>query len=112
MATVQELRYLCLLAAASGLAQTKSGRSHNPGRVHRNSMRCVLYMVLAFSLRRGHKGRRNLRTAPANPNAPQSSRLRYSSYLGTAFRARLRSTVVHFRPNLPHKRGCLAITYM
>jgi hypothetical protein len=77
-----------------------------------HGIRCVLYMLVAFSLRRGNLGRRNLRTPPANPNSPHSSRLRFSGYNGAAFRSNMRKRLSSLSIALPHKRGCLAITYM
>jgi len=78
-----------------------------------HGVRCVLYMLLAFSLRRRNLGRRDLRIAPANPNTPHSSRLRFSGYNGAAaFHARMRKRLASLFPSLPLKRGRLAITYM
>jgi hypothetical protein len=111
MLTEQELRQLCLLAAAGGLAGNNSVEGFNPRRVH-TTMRCVLYMLVAFSLRRRNLGRRNLRTGTDNPNSPNSSRLRYSAYGAATFRSKIRSRLSSVRPALLHKQGCLAITYM
>src|SRR5438067_7896319 len=111
MAGAEELRHLCLLAAANGLAQDSHKRANSSRRV-RYSMRCVLYMLVAFSLRRRNLARRDLRTPPSNPNVPNSSRLRFSGYIAAAFRAKMRSRLASFPSVLPHKQGCLAITYM
>src|SRR5438477_5945761 len=112
MEETQDLRRLCLLAAASHLASQASTDKPDARQVQQ-TMRCVLYMLVAFSLRRRNLGRRDLRTAPANPNSPNSSRLRFSGYNGAAaFRARMRKRLASLFITLPHKRGCLAITYM
>ena len=110
MRRAYDLRYLCLLAAASGFADSKLNRGRKL-RPFSASMRCVIYMLIAFSLRRRNIGRRNLRAAPQNPNTPNSSRLRYE-FAALAFRRRLRSTFNPFFSSLPHKLGALAITYM
>src|SRR5438270_11663671 len=90
MADTLELRRVCLLAAASNLAQ-HANRGKPDSRRMQYGMRCVLYMLVAFSLRRRNLGRRDLRIAPANPNSPNSSRLRFSGYNGAAaFRSRMR----------------------
>src|ERR1041385_4034209 len=89
MVTVQELRHLCLLAAATGLARHKTfGDPH--ARSVQHSMKCAAYMLLAFSLRRRNLARRDLRTAADNPNSPNSSRLRYSAYNAAVFRSKMR----------------------
>ena len=69
-------------------------------------------MLVAFSLRRRNLGRRNLRTAPANPNSPDSARLRFCAYIGTVFRSKMRARLSTLHFTLPHRRGCWAITYM
>src|SRR5262245_59431321 len=111
MLTAPELRQLCLLAAAGGFARNKPVVGYGPRRIH-TSIRCVIYMVVAFSLRRRNLGRRNLRVGTDNPNSPNSSRLRFSSYSAAAFRSKLRARLSSLRPALLHKQGCLAITYM
>jgi hypothetical protein len=112
MEGTQDLRRLCLLAAASNLAS--QANKNKPGAKQlQQSTRFVLYMLVAFSLRRSNLGRRDLRPAPANPNPPNSSRLRFSGYnRAAAFRARMRKRLASLPIPLPHKRGCLAITYM
>jgi len=111
MLTSQDLRQLCLLAAASGLAKNKPFGDYGPRRMH-TSMKCVVYMLVAFSMRRRNVGRRNLRVGTDNPNSPQSSRLRYFGYSAAAFRSKMRARLSSVRPALLHKQGCLAITYM
>ena len=112
MEGTQDLRRLCLLAAASNLAY-QANRNKPGARQLQQSTHFVLYMVVAFSLRRRNLGRRDLRTAPANPNSPNSSRLRFSGYnSAAAFRAKMRKRLASLPIALPHKRGCLAITYM
>ena len=111
MESTHELRYLCLLAAASGLAYNRIDRVSSPRRMQA-SLRCVLYMVVAISMRRRNVGRRNLRTAPDNPNTPNSSRLRFVSYSASAFRCRMRIAFTRaIFPSLD-KRGAPSITYM
>src|SRR5436853_149333 len=97
MEETQDLRRLCLLAAASHLA-SQASTDKPDARQLQQTTRCVLYMLVAFSLRRRNLGRRDLRTTPANPYGrgvprpyPNSSRLRFSGYNGAAaFRARMR----------------------
>ena len=84
---------------------------YGPRRVHAN-IRCVIFMLVAFSLRRRNLGRRNLRVGTDNPNSPNSSRLRYSASDATTFRSKMRARLSSVRPALLHKQGCLAITYM
>src|SRR5437868_6261394 len=112
MAEAQELQRICLLGAASSMAK-QANRNNTGTRRLQHSARCVLYILIAFSLRRRNLGRRDLRTSPDNPNSPNSSRLRFSGYNGAAaFRARMRKRLASLSIALPHKRGCLAITYM
>jgi hypothetical protein len=118
MDETQDLRRLCLLAAAGNLAYQANIDKAGVQDVQQ-SMRCVLYMLVAFSLRRRNLGRRDLRTDPANPNrrgVPRSytnpSRLRFSVPNWAAFRARMRKRLASLFIALPHKRGCPAITYM
>ncbi len=112
MLTVQELRQICLLAAAGGLVRrNRAGQGRSLRKTH-HSMRCVLYMLVAFSLRRRNLGRRDLRSVTENPNSPNSARLRFSNCGATAFRSRMRARLSSIHPILFHKQGCLAITYM
>jgi len=112
MGETQDLRRICLLAAASSLAQHNKGNNPSSRRIQ-YEVRCVVYMLVAFSLRRRNLGRRDLRTPTANPNSPNSSRLRFSGNTGAAaFRARMRKRLASLFISLPHKRGCLAIDYM
>lgn len=60
MATVVELRHLCLLMAAGGMVYGKRG-AMLPA-----SVRCALYMIVAFALRRGKLGRDLLRGTPSH----------------------------------------------
>ncbi|MDQ5823662.1 MAG: hypothetical protein M3441_05535 [Chloroflexota bacterium] len=60
MATVVELRHLCLLLAAGGMVYGKRG-AMLPA-----SVRCALYMIVAFALRRGKLGRDLLRGTPSH----------------------------------------------
>src|SRR6266511_3011544 len=96
MEETRDLRRLCLLAAASNLASQANRDQADPREVQQ-SMRCVLYMLVAFSLRRRNLGRRDLRTPPANPYGrgrprpyANPSRLRFSGPERAAFRARMR----------------------
>ena len=75
-------------------------------------MRCVIYMLVAFSLRRRNVGRRNLRVVNDNPNTPNSSRLRFGAYIAATFRSKMRARLWSIGPAIPHRQGCLAITYM
>ena len=112
MVTAQELRNLCLLAAASSLAKTKPDVCGLKPMYY--GIRCALYMLVAFSLSRQNLGRRALRPSPANPNPPRSASLRFGPYRAAAFRARIRARLSSFSPSflaLPHKGGCLAILY-
>lgn len=58
MATPAELRHLCLLLAAGGMVYRKRGA------VLPTSVRCALYLLIAFALRRGNRGRDLLRGQP------------------------------------------------
>ncbi len=60
MATAVELRHLCLFLAAGGMVYGKR-RAMLPA-----SVRCALYMVVAFALRRGNLGRDVLRGTPSH----------------------------------------------
>ena len=111
MVTDQELRHLCLLAAASGLV--KYPMTDGPSaRAVQHSTKCAMYMVLAFSLRRRNLARRDLRTAPDNPNTPNSSRLRFGAYNAAAFRSQIRKHLSIASSTIPHRQGCFSITYM
>lgn len=66
MATPAELQHLCLFLAAGGMAYGKRG-SRLPA-----SVRCALYMLVAFSLRRGNLGRDLLR-GNSTQSRPRSS---------------------------------------
>lgn len=55
-----ELRHLCLLLAAGGMVYGKRG-AMLPA-----SVRCALYMIVAFALRRGKLGRDSLRGTPSH----------------------------------------------
>ena len=83
----------------------------NGTRQVKSSMRCVLYMVLALSLRRRNLARRALRTGTSNPNTPRSSRLRYGHTEVRAVRSRMRSRLSSLIQILPFRRAW-SITYM
>jgi hypothetical protein len=78
----------------------------------RHSMRCVLYMLAAFALRRRNVGRRNLRTSPANPNRPNSARLRFGSYTAAAFRATIRARLASASSALLDSWACPSIAHI
>ncbi len=63
MATPVELRHLCLLLAAGGMVYRKGG-AMLPA-----SVRCALYMLVAFALRRGNLGRELLRGTPSHSHS-------------------------------------------
>ncbi|HUP28110.1 MAG TPA: hypothetical protein VM409_06715 [Chloroflexia bacterium] len=60
------------MLVAAGELVYKTGRTSVSARPYACSMRCVLYMLLAFSLRRRNLGRRNLRSGSNWPTAPQA----------------------------------------
>jgi hypothetical protein len=84
MLSDQQLRELCLLAAAGGLAQTRKMRGFNPFRLQR-TLRCVLYLLVAFSLRRQNPCRRDARSAPDNPNPSTATALKRASRAGVFY---------------------------
>ncbi len=61
MATTVELQHLCLMVAAGGMVYGKRGAMLPP------SVRCALYMLVAFALRRGNIGRDLMRGTPSHP---------------------------------------------
>jgi hypothetical protein len=69
MATPVELRHLCLLLSAGSMVYHKRGATLPA------AMRCALYLLLAFALRRGNLGRDLLRGATSHshhyPAAPR-----------------------------------------
>jgi hypothetical protein len=67
MATPAELRHLCLLLAAGGTLYPKRGV------MLPSSVRCALYLLVAFALRRGNRGRDLLRgTTPRTQTFPST----------------------------------------
>jgi len=92
------------------MAHQTSGQTRGT-RQMKSSMRCVLYMLLAFSLRRRNLARRALRTGTSNPNTPRSSRLRYGHTEVRAFRSRMRARLSSLIQILPFRRAW-SITYM
>ncbi len=73
-------------------------------------MRFVLYMLVAFAVRRRGLTRRDLRQGTGNSDAARPSRLR-SGALNTSLRMRLQSRLATLLTPLPPKRGCLSIAY-
>lgn len=61
-----ELRHLCLLVAAGGMAHRKRG-ARLP-----SSVRVALYMLVAFAMRRGNRGRALLRGTPSRSHGYSS----------------------------------------
>lgn len=112
MVTVDELRELCLFATAGHLAYSPSKYGAFSSRQVRNNMRCVLYLLVAFSLRRQKLGRRNLRPAPNNPNSENSPRLRSAAFASRTFRSKMSALMASLSLAFPHTRGYRSITYM
>jgi hypothetical protein len=81
MATPVELRHLCLLLSAGSMVYRKRGATLPAG------VRCALYLLLAFALRRGNLGRDLLRgtTYPSHnyPTTPTALTRRTSHLLIT-----------------------------
>jgi len=73
-------------------------------------MRLVLYMLVAFAMRKRGLTRRDLRPGAANPSPVPSSRIRFGAS-NIAFRMRMQARLATLLAPLPHKRGCLAIAY-
>ncbi|HEY0072370.1 MAG TPA: hypothetical protein VGE04_20615 [Chloroflexia bacterium] len=68
MATPAELRHLCLLLAAGGMLYPRRGATLP------SSVRCALYLLVAFALRRGNLGRDTLRgTSPRTQAFPSTA---------------------------------------
>ena len=68
MATPAELRHLCLLLAAGGMLYPKRGAMLS------SSVRCALYFLVAFALRRSNLGRDLLRgTTPRTQTFPSTA---------------------------------------
>jgi len=113
MATGHELRHLCLLAAAGRLAYYPAKDDAASSRYVRDNVRCVLYLIVAFSLRRQNLGRRNLRPSPNNPNSPNSSRLRYLAYNASrTFRSKIKARLSSLNLSFLRMKGCQALPYM
>ena len=76
MATPVELRHLCLLLSAGSLVYGKRGA------LLPASMRCALYLLFAFALRRGNLGRDLLRGTISRPHSyPSTPHRRPSAFL-------------------------------
>lgn len=73
MATPVELRHLCLLLSAGSMVYHKRGATLPA------AVRCALYLLLAFALRRGNLGRDLLRGTTSHSHSyPSTSQRRPS----------------------------------
>lgn len=97
-----ELRHLCLLLAAGGMVYGKRG-AMLPAAV-----RCALYMIVAFALRRGKLGRDLLRGTLSHTREYSS---RDDRSLAPSVRAHIsverlgdRFTILKDKQGLPHPR--------
>ena len=95
-----ELRHLCLLMAAGGMVYGKRG-AMLPA-----SVRCALYMIVAFALRRGKLGRDLLRGTPSHRQtfSPKDDLSPASSRRARAFAERLdaRFSILTDKQGLPY----------
>ncbi len=109
MVRAEEWRELCVLMAANSFVHQRKGLGQS-SRYTQYTMRCVLYMLVAFSLRHSI-GRQGLRSSTRNLNAPKPSGLRSSIYCSTPFRALADAFLSALSGTLPPKCGCPAISY-
>ncbi len=89
MATTVELRHLCLMVAAGGMVYGNRGAMLPP------SVRCALYMLVAFALRRGNIGRDLMRGTPSHPQrfSPKDDRPQSAATLPHGAVERLGATI-------------------
>jgi hypothetical protein len=100
MATAVELRHLCLLLAAGGMVYGKRG-AMLPAPV-----RCALYMIVAFALRRGKLGRDVLRGTPSHTHRSspkdRSPQAVYVQFRGYTERLVARFSIFKDKQGLPY----------
>ncbi len=101
MPTSQELRHLCLLIAA-GRTVYDNGRAGAKA----SALRCALYMLIAFALRRSNIGRRHLRGTAQRAKSPVRRSLSSRAYIVLA--GTLTRSLARLTPK-PLKRGSFAI---